>query len=743
MASPFSIFRKKQKMMIAVLGVMVMLAFVFIPIIMERMGGRTVRDEVVASTVKFGNLRQSDVSALMHQRQGVLGVLTDAIQMSSPNPRMVRRFLEAVFGPATDEAVVNSWLLARYAEYQGVAVSDQTINGFLKEITQDKVSPLDFQTAFKRSGTSEFHFFNAMRDELLALQLKNMFLPSLAATTPAQRWDYFARVKQQATIEAIAVPVAQYLDRIPDPSDDDLKAFFEEYKTKYPRPDLPDPAFRVPQKIVLQFFKADHDKFAGTVTDEEINARFEKEKELYDQIEKGSTKDTKDTKKEDAEEKKPDEAKPEEKKPEEAKPDEKRPDEAKPEEKKPEEKKPDGTSALKQPSPFLLTALQEEKPAEKPETPAGEAKPAEKSETPAKDEKPAEKPDATAKDEKPAEKPDAAPKDEKPAEPKAGPSDRVKRLIREQIAYDKVKVIFDGLRDPMEKYRSAWSKYEDAVIKGKTAAEPAPLDFEALAKEQGLTAGKTGLISQIDAQNSDIGSSVIEGREPAWLIAFTSLSKYRPEMSRDGQGNYYLFWKTQDEKERVPAFDDQGVRDDVLRTWKTIQARSLAMTEADKLAGEARKSDKFLKQTFADRPDLRVIFPEPFSWMTFGNVPLGSAPSAARLSAVPGIDMPGQEFMRAVFDLQPRQVGAAFNAPKTAAYVLRVTELNPPQGALWAQFEVDDFSKYAPVAQEDQRQIFTAWLDEIKAAAGFKWEKKPGEMIEGGSRGPVPFEIDE
>ena len=727
MASPFSIFRKKQKMMIAVLGIMVMLAFVFIPIIMERLGGRTVRDEVVAGTVKFGNLRQSDVQALMHLRQGVLGVLTDVIRI-----QYARQFLEAVLGPATDEAVVNSWLLARYAEYQGIAVSDQTINGFLKKITQDKVSALEFQAAFKRSGMSEFQFFNAMRDELLALQLKNMFLPSLdpRATTPAQRWDYFTRVKQRATIEAIAVPAAQYLDipnLIPDPGDDNLKAFFEEHKNKYPRPDLPDPAFRVPQKIALQFFKADHDTFADTVTDEEIKARYEKDRELYDQLEKGSTKDTKDTKKEDAEEKKP--------------------EEAKPEEKKPEEKKPDDTSALKQPSPFLLTALQEEKPAEKPETPASEAKPAEKPETPAKDEKPTEKPaekaEPAAKDEKPVEKPEAGPKDEKAAEPKGGPSDPDKRLIRERIAYDKAKTVFDGLRDRMEKYRSAWSKYEDAVIKGKTAAEPAPLDFEALAKEQGLTAGKTGLISQIDAQNSDIGSSVIEGREYAWRIAFTSLSKYRPEMSRDHQGNYYLFWKTQDEKERVPAFDDQGVRDEVLRTWKMIQARTLAMTEADKLAGEARKSNKFLKQTFADRPDLRVIFPEPFSWMTFGNVPLGSAPSAARLSAVPGIDMPGQEFMRAVFDLQPREIGTAFNAPKTAAYVVRVTELTPSENVLWALFEIDNFSTYAPVAQEDQRQIFTAWLDEIKAAVGFKWEKKPGEIMEGGSQGPVPFEVDE
>ena len=58
---------------------------------------------------------------------------------------------------------------------------------------------------------TEIQFFNPMRDELLALQLQQMFDVSLMGITPAQRWDYFKRVKQMATIEALPVAVANYV----------------------------------------------------------------------------------------------------------------------------------------------------------------------------------------------------------------------------------------------------------------------------------------------------------------------------------------------------------------------------------------------------------------------------------------------------------------------------------------------------------------------------------------------------
>ena len=159
-----------------------------------------------------------------------------------------------------------------------------------------------------------------------------------------------------------------------------------------------------------------------------------------------------------------------------------------------------------------------------------------------------------------------------------------------------------------------------------------------------------------------------------------------------------------------------------------IRARRFAMEEAESLAAKARKANTSLKVTFADRPDLRVILPTRFSWITFGNVPPGSAPQAARMSNVAGVEFAGQEFMDAVFQLKPDETGAALNAPQTVAYVIRVTEFYPTHTVLWKLFEVDDYSKYAPAGQADNWQIQQAWLDEIKRSAGFKLT--PGRKLD-------------
>ena len=144
-----------------------------------------------------------------------------------------------------------------------------------------------------------------------------------------------------------------------------------------------------------------------------------------------------------------------------------------------------------------------------------------------------------------------------------------------------------------------------------------------------------------------------------------------------------------------------------------------------------------MKEAFAGRPDLQVVAPPPFSWMTFGNVPLGSAPNAARISEVAGVAYAGDEFMRTVFHLEPGQIGVAPNDPQDVVYVIHLSKFGPSHDVLWKEFEVDDFSKYASAATEDQRRIFRAWLDEIKSSAGMEWKRKPDQLM-----GGVPREED-
>ena len=274
MASPFSVFRKNQKAMMAVITILAMFAFVFIPILMEQIGSSKVENPVAVKTSAYGDLHERDLRVLLDDHRRVLSTLTDLMQMGGVPAGMATRIVDSGFGHPTMETVVENWLLTQRAAQMGMVISNPTINAWLKMVTQDSVSAANFQAIFRRHGLSDFQFFKLMRDELAARQMKSIFETSVVPLTPAQRWEYFCRMKQMATIEAVAVPVANYLKRVDEPNDETLKAFFEQYKERYPMPDSPTPGFREPERVALEYLKADLDKFAASVTEEEVKAHY-------------------------------------------------------------------------------------------------------------------------------------------------------------------------------------------------------------------------------------------------------------------------------------------------------------------------------------------------------------------------------------------------------------------------------------------------------------------------------------
>jgi hypothetical protein len=776
MASPFSIFRKNQKVMLAVITLMAMFAFVFIPIIMQGIGGRAAVNPVVAKTTKFGNLHQSDLSNLRINHLKVLEVLGElkakgdisaavaAGKLSADGAERLyrdyaarcRREFEAILGQANPEDLVNSWLLARSAEQTGMVINDDMIKSYIKEKTQDAVPPKEIQDVLDKAGLGLRVFFSLMHDELLALRLREEFSVSVAAATPGQRWDYFNRVKRMATIEAVPVAVANCVKQVADPKEEELKTFFEENKARYPSPESPEPGFRKPHKVALEYFKADYEKFATpqTVPDAEVQEYYEKNKDKYAQIleellkkEAAEKKVQKPAEKKDQKPTEKAGPKPAEKTPQ--KPVEKK--DQKPAEKSQKKKDSKGVSLNAPPLPkregtvaetsrFVLASFAEEKKANDKPPPAVKAAEPPKTTTPPV----------------PAEKNKKA-EPSKPVLPEA-----LKSRIRQAIAREKILTIFDGLRVQMDEYGQERSRYDVERITGQSAAgggqkplgsPPPRLDFAKLAKQNGLATGHTGLIAKWQAEASDIGASEqvtittddkgerrISWGAPVAQYAYQTLSAFRSAVSLDDRA-LYLFWKTKDEKEHVPKFDGDGVREEVLRSWKMIHARDDAMKQAKLLAQEATKANKPLKQVFADRPEWRVVLPPKFSWMTFGNVATLEPPSFASLSSVADVEMAGEEFMRAVFALEsPGQVAAAFNAPKTIVYVVRLTSFSPAFEVRKADFETTDFSKYAAVGRADQRQIHQAWLKAIQTSAGFEWTpghdpNRPMESDEPASRG--------
>lgn len=841
MASPFRIFRKHQKKLLATLGIMAIVAFCVPMGFIDYIRSPARAAQAAVKTSKYGDIKERELQKLRLRRQKVLDFLQrvqqavvadklEANRQASEEDQVVvnaraAQQVAGMIGPATEEAVVDTWLYARHAEQLGLVVSDKAINEFLKEVTEYRLDSDQRKKIIKDINSSQRQLFELLRHELLALQVRTMFWYSLNGTTPAQRWDYYTRLKRLATIEVIPVPVADYVGKVKDPPPEVVQDFFDKYKENYSAPTSPEPGFRKPHRIAVRYFKADIEKFMApdVVTEDEVRKHYQENKEVFDRLappatekleaekngetKKGSGEEPTVEKEGEAEEGKASVEEPTAEKKEEADTEKESSGEPSadkgggmekgkesPEKPVTEDKKEGGKgeqssdevpaegsheadgpaiqpksgemSSGRAATPLSLASfLQEE--AERPEAAAAEP-PAEESEQPGLEPKeptaeppaPALGPELPAGEKEPADEkaetakepakgpteptPDvpqkgAAEEQKEPEDPLAGP---LGEMIRRQLAGQKIQEIFGRLQGRMNRYRNDWVRYEVDRLTDPNAKRPQEPNFEALAKEddptggQGLTTRQSRLMSQWDLQDeeSGIGRSLVDptGRPMAFAnYAFRERwDVYVAAESSDIGENYlersrYLFWKVKDSKERVPKLDDPGVREQVLRTWKMVEARKLATKAAAELGNEARKAGLSLAHTFVDRPNIDVISTRPFSWMTHGNVPLRTARTPPRLSEVTGIEMAGHDFMRSVFELNKGQIGVAMNHPQTIAYVIRVAEINPLEATLWAQFEVDNYATYMDVAGADQGQMLQAWHDELKTAAGLEWVRPP------------------
>ena len=703
MASPFKVFRKHQKAMLAVLGVLVMIGFVILPAIMQGMGGRNQTNPPVAKTTRYGDLHRTNLASLRWRRQIVLrffDALGRELVRADASPAPVQFALREMtpnqdLSPTSDEALVETWLLARRAEELGLVVNDEAINAFLSELMQGRMTSDGIAAVLDRAEISDNDLFSVLRQELLAMRLRRIFRVSLQGSTPAERWDYFQRLNRKVTIESAPVEVVDFLKDVSDPDESTLHTFFEQHKAEPHDPTSPEPGFREPRKVAIEYLKAEYEAFFDrelkAVTPEEVEKYYAEHKEDYKQ-EKLPTLEEKepdatDSEAEAAAAKPGDEPPPSGEKPAATEP----PDQAPPTSSNPPGDASSNSDAGA--SPFRLASLVEE-----------------------------------GAEEKSTPEPETAPQaaDLVAAEPQYLPLEKVEEEIRASLAREKTTAAIENL---LNKLRAELEAYHDKLIlfevKGKSKEgdkSPAKPDFDKLAKQHGLIAGKPGLVSAFELGQLDIGKSSL-GPQAAFVDAvFEQVPKDRPEIAQDTEGNYYLFWKTDEAEETVPELNDEGVRERMLREWKKIEARSLARNRADAMAEEARKAKKPLNEVFAGRADVVVTESEPFSWLTYGAIQPWMAYGPPSISGVRGVDTPGNDFMRAVFDLDKGEVGTAMNHPQTVAYVVRVTDSNPLPDVLWSQFLSESYFSYFRAAWPDQSRAETAWLDGIKSEVGFAWD---------------------
>jgi hypothetical protein len=221
---------------------------------------------------------------------------------------------------------------------------------------------------------------------------------------------------------------------------------------------------------------------------------------------------------------------------------------------------------------------------------------------------------------------------------------------------------------------------------------------------------------------------------------------YAPQRA-DSPKEKYAYWKIAEIPSKVPDLADKATRQLVVNSWKFEKARELAEKRAQEVAALVKAAPADITAALSgqtingtkDSPALTVREIPTFSWMRVSQSVPSMGLQFPMESFVEGIDQPGSDFFRLVFDqLSEGEVGVALNRPRTVFYVVRVHDRDGSGGdggialqELQQQFLKERFTSQFPtpydfMASEAQQFVDLRWQQSFSKQFGITFEE--GDM---------------
>ena len=778
MASPFSIFRKNQRLWMAGAVLIAILSFVVAPMLQSFSGyggsaGRNRDAKAIAASWAGGSITREQLDTELTQ----LAIANTFLRKLAVDVRDKGGFPQvpevrpdfSVVGISQDtrdpSIIVQRKLLVAEANRLGIHFDDQSVKRFLQKFVDGKLSGDQIQKALREvsGGRMNLMDFNRlMREELTKnalLRVANVSerfeervnsqgLPTTVLAPPSKNWQYFQRFNKTASIEAFPVFVKDFETQVTaKPSDRELRALFEKGKslTRIDVPIQTEPAFMTPQMADFEFIACDVDKIINEemlkIPEDVLRSEYERrvkenQYRVPDTTQPAETPAAPETPATTDAPAENTESKPAAEPPAGLPPTLENPSEVPAASEAPADGvKPQAFLPNNPNSSVKLVSYQD--PAAEPQTPpATDPAPATAATTTTTA---ADTPTLTIQDSAPQ---DSAPADAGGALPPTTPAtesmpmrtqtfEEVREAIaRESAAGQAFKVLeqrISEIRDQMEIYSVNRRAYERAVAeKDSSVAEPEKPNLQEIADRYGFQFSRTGLVDIRTASTLPIGNSRVARGIRMQPFQFIQLIGVEPDpYDSENIGNLYVplisssmltrFLFWKVDQKSASTPSYESAKEAVQTVWQTQRAAELAEAKAKELASRVGASS--LSESLDSESDRAlVVRPTPFTWLNamFANFDI-------QLSNVDGLKPIGNDFMDKVFATAPGQTTIVADLAKEVYYVIKVNGFAPSEDDLLARFSTaPNTTGVQNAANLESARTLPAWFSNVQKQLGFQ-----------------------
>ena len=279
----FEVFRRHQKKMLAVFAILAMFGFVVSDSLPRLLSSNaTGRDQPIVKL--YGKmLHQSELNEMLTERSLANRFLFRIFPYFGPEP----------FGSLKTRDLVDAVILRHEADRLGIPSGHEVGKDFLMRVTQGRMNADTFQLLMMdfHNQVSDEQVLSAIADQVRLNYVRGALnspgrLLGAPMVTPYDIYRAYRDQNEKVSAKLVEVPVDKFLAKVPEPSEAEVREFYDKYKDTLPDPTRSTPGFKVPRQVQVEILSVDGNALARSLkdglTEAELRAAYENRKSEFE-----------------------------------------------------------------------------------------------------------------------------------------------------------------------------------------------------------------------------------------------------------------------------------------------------------------------------------------------------------------------------------------------------------------------------------------------------------------------------